>query len=84
MSQDVSRLRRLNKDLIEDCVIEVADNSRLKGEFRMAMDIVEGYVIDVFKPWCHQYGRSEPVFYSQMREKQSLMNDSRLANDKTV
>ena len=60
---------------------------------RMALDIVEGYVIDVFKPWCHQFGRlgaivnnillltlaifrSEPVFYSLMRNKQLLMKDS--------
>ena len=57
----------------------------------MALDIVEGYVIDVFKPWCHQFGRwgaivilllthaifrSEPVFYSLMRKKQLLMKDS--------
>ena len=58
----------------KECVIEVADNSKLKGEFRffrkyflilrinilvfrMALDIVEGYVIDTSKPWCAPYAR---------------------------
>ena len=34
MKQDVATLRSLNEDLKTDCVIEVADNSKLKGEFR--------------------------------------------------
>ena len=57
MSKDVALLRKLNEDLRSDCVIEVADNSKLKGEFRMALDIVEGYVIDTSKPWCAPYAR---------------------------
>ena len=57
MSKDVALLRKLNEDLRSDCVIEVADNSKLKGEFRMALDIVEGYVIDTSKPWCAAYAR---------------------------
>ena len=78
----------------------MADNSKLKGEFRfynsiinsgltfifrMALDIVEGYVIDTSKPWCAPYARltsdlsikvkqiysrSEPNFANQVRKKQ--------------
>ena len=82
--------------------MEVADNSKLEGEFRflfdtihllilsfgilrMAVNSVEGYVIDTSKPWCAPYARltsdlsikvkqiysrSEPNFANQVRKKQ--------------
>ena len=34
MANDVATLRSLNEDLRRDCVLEVADNSKLKGEFK--------------------------------------------------
>ena len=34
MAQDVATLKSLNEDLRSDCVLEVADNSKLKGEFK--------------------------------------------------
>ena len=34
MDKDVAILRQLNEDLTKDCVKEVADNSKLTGEFR--------------------------------------------------
>ena len=34
MAQDVATLRSLNEDLKSDCVMEVADNTKLKGEFK--------------------------------------------------
>ena len=34
LTADVARLRELNKKLHKDCVIEVTDNSKLKGEFK--------------------------------------------------
>ena len=34
LAWDVERLRQLNTDLRTDCVKEVADNSKLRGEFR--------------------------------------------------
>ena len=34
MARDVETLRTLNEDLRRDCVLEVADNSKLKGEFK--------------------------------------------------
>ena len=34
MRKDVARLQQLNAELSQDCVKEVADNSKLKGEFR--------------------------------------------------
>jgi len=72
LDKDVARLRKLNQDLKTDCVMEVADNSKLKGEFRMALDIVQGYVIDTTKPWCSEYARSEPNFSTQVRKQQLL------------
>lgn len=35
MAKDVEMLRKLNDDLKSECVLEVADNSKLKGEFRL-------------------------------------------------
>ena len=64
--RDVARLRQMNDDLRKECVLEVADNSKLKGEFRMALDIVEGYVINTDKPWCSAYARSEPNYSTQV------------------
>ena len=40
--------------------------------FRMALSIVQGYIIDTTKPWCSQYARSEPNFATQVRKKQQL------------
>ena len=34
MSKDVETLRSLNEDLRKQCVLEVTDNSKLKGEFK--------------------------------------------------
>ena len=34
MAQDVETLRSLNEELRKECVLEVADNSKLKGEFK--------------------------------------------------
>ena len=34
MAKDVETLQKLNEDLKSECVLEVADNSKLKGEFR--------------------------------------------------
>jgi len=70
MSKDVANLRSLNEDLRKECVLEVSDNSKLKGEFKMALDIVEGYVIDQKKPWCASYARTEMHFTEQLRRKQ--------------
>ena len=40
--------------------------------FRMALPIVEGYVIDTRKPWCASYARSEPNYSVQMRRRQEI------------
>jgi hypothetical protein len=34
LDRDVATLRQLNEELTKDCVKEVADNSKLTGEFR--------------------------------------------------
>jgi hypothetical protein len=34
LDKDVATLRQLNEELTKDCVKEVADNSKLTGEFR--------------------------------------------------
>jgi len=70
LSADVARLRELNKKLHKDCVMEVTDNSKLKGEFKTALDMVNGYMIDTNKPWCAPYARSEPNFSVKLRAKQ--------------
>ena len=34
LDEDVGKLRQLNKKLEEECVLEVTDNTKLKGEFK--------------------------------------------------
>lgn len=53
----VTKLELLNAQLKADCIVERADNAKLKGEFRMALNIVYGYVIDESKPWCAVFAR---------------------------
>ena len=36
LAEDVGKLRQLNKKLEEECVLEVTDNTKLKGEFKWA------------------------------------------------
>ena len=39
---------------------------------RMALPIVEGYVIDTRKPWCAAYARTEPKYSVLMRNRQKI------------
>ena len=48
------------------------DNRHLQGEFKMALPIVLGYVVDKSKDWCALYARSEPNFYKQIAAHQTL------------
>ena len=34
LAEDVGKLRELNKKLEKECVLEVTDNTKLKGEFK--------------------------------------------------
>ena len=34
LESDVARLQELNKQLREDCVLDIGDNSKLSGEFK--------------------------------------------------
>jgi len=70
LDEDVGKLRQLNKKLEEECVLEVTDNTKLKGEFKTALDMVEGYMVDPEKPWCAPFARSEPNFSVKLRNKQ--------------
>ena len=38
-------------------LFEVLITTTLSSVLRMALDIVEGYVIDTSKPWCAPYAR---------------------------
>lgn len=72
MVKQVNTLQLLNEKVKASCVIEKAGNDRLEGEFRMALNIVYGYVIDDSKPWCNLFARSEPNFFKQIRDVQDL------------
>jgi len=72
MTRDVDILRSMNEDLRNECVIEVADKNKLEGEFKTALDIVEGYIIHPDKPWCAPFARTEPHYTTQLRNKQKL------------
>lgn len=72
MDKKIKTLALLNEKLKASCVKEKADNDKLTGEFRMALNIVYGYVIDDSKPWCALFARSEPNFYKQIRDVQDL------------
>jgi len=70
MTRDVAILRSMNEDLRNECVLEVADKYKLEGEFKTAIDIVEGYIIHPDKPWCAPFARTEPHYTTQLRDKQ--------------
>ena len=78
-----SALEKANAAVRERCVIEKADNDKLSGEFRMALNIVYGYIIDEDDPDCVLYARSEPNFAKQLRDYQTLkVNAKKLRGDK--
>ena len=65
---------RLNRDLIEFCVVNQTDNSRLKGRYRMAMNMVLGYVIDGNnEDFCKYYAVSEPFFALEIYDRQKKL-----------
>jgi hypothetical protein len=72
MKAEKNRLNTFNDKLRVACVKEKAGNEKLSGEFRMALPTVYGYVIDESKPWCTIYARSEPNFYKQLQQVQTL------------
>jgi len=74
LARDVAQLRALNKQLTDECVQEMADNSKLKGEFKTALNngLVEGYLVDPSKPWCNPFAISEPSFTKKVRQRQNM------------
>lgn len=70
LEADVARLQELNNQLRDDCVLDVGDNSKLSGEFKMAMNIVEGYVVNPEKGWCTPFALGEPKYSTKVRQKQ--------------
>jgi len=72
IQEKVLKLRELNDNLISDCVLKRGDNDVLSGEFKMALKIVLGYVVDPKKPWCAPFARSEPNFSKQIRDWQLM------------
>ncbi len=73
MSSRTAELRARNALLERDCVVAKGSNRILKGEFRMAVDIVSGYVVDAGRrPWCAPYARSEPNFARRLRDWQAM------------
>ena len=72
LSSKLAALKKANQEVRDRCVIEKADNDKLAGEFRMALDIVYGYVIDEENPDCVLYARSEPNFAKQIRDYQTM------------
>ena len=60
----------LNDQIHADCIILKGDNKFLKGKFKMALNIVLGYVIDESKPGCDLYAISEPAFSGFIHDKQ--------------
>ena len=75
----MKRLQELNEQLREDCVLDVGDNSKLSGEFRwewifftqvaarMAMNIVEGYVVKTENEWCTPFALGEPKYSTKVK-----------------
>lgn len=70
LQEDVAALRKINQKLMDDCIVEVADNSKLEGEFRMSQDMVLGYVVNSTKGWCKPFARSETEFSKVIRNVQ--------------
>ncbi len=78
MERKVRALRAMNARVTEDCVEKVGSNEILSGDFRMALPIVEGYVIKGEQnPWCALYARSEPSFTRHLGSYQTLLMEAR-------
>ena len=71
LEERVSKLKSMNANIAKTCIKGKADNDLLGKDFKMALPIVMGYVIDVTKPWCALFARSEMAFAKQIREHQS-------------
>ncbi len=71
MQDRVKALRYANDQVKQRCVIVHGDNSVLSGKFKMALNIVLGYVVDEKKPGCNLYAISEPNFSFMIHERQN-------------
>ncbi len=67
-----AELTQFNEKLFSMCVVEKTSADKLKGEFKMALPIVSGYVVNDALPWCALYARSEPNFVRQLNDFQTL------------
>ena len=68
--EKLKSFKALNQQIHADCIILKGDNKFLKGKFKMALNIVMGYVIDESKPGCDLYAISEPAFSGLIYDKQ--------------
>ena len=64
-------LRKLCPEMWNSFMLSIHSNNNI-FIYRMALPIVQGYLIDETKPWCAQYARSEPNFSAQVRKKQAI------------
>ena len=66
-------LRKLCPEMLNSFMLSIhSNNNNNIFIYRMALPIVQGYLIDETKPWCAQYARSEPNFSAQVRKKQAI------------
>jgi hypothetical protein len=77
-SEKLSRLlrdfERLYRGLVESCVVAQTDNRRLKGRYRMAMNMALGYLIDGNnEDFCKYYAISEPFFALEIYDRQKKL-----------
>ena len=62
-----------NEEIKAECVLQKGDNSVLSGKFKMALNIVMGYIVDESKPDCTLYAISEPHFSEMIHKRQNSM-----------
>ena len=73
MKPRLNELIAANEDIKAECVLQKGDNSVLSGKFKMAVNIVMGYIVDESKPDCTLYAISEPHFSEIIHKRQNTL-----------
>ena len=74
MSAELNELQKLNDEVKETCVLDVADNSKLTGNYRLYLSMNLGYVINPQnEEYCKNFASTEPHFVLEIYDRQKTI-----------
>ena len=74
MSAELNKLQKLNDEVRETCVVDIADNSKLTGNYRLYLSMNLGYVINPQnEEYCKNFASSEPYFALEIYDRQKTI-----------